>query len=491
MKQSEESLRNIRIGKLEALKDMGLDPYPALSRRSHTAAEAGEKFRALVRSKKRVTLAGRLMSKREHGGLIFAELKDGSSQMQVLFKKDEITPKLWDMVADLIDIGDFIEASGFLFLTKRKEKTLMVKKFTLLAKALRPLPEKWHGLTDHETRFRQRYLDLLMNPEVKERFIIQHKLVQALRGFLVERGFIEVETPALQPLPGGALATPFKTRYDALNTDVYLRIAPELYLKRLIIGGFERVFEFARVFRNEGVSTQHLQDFTMLEFYQAYATHEDLMKLTEGMLGGVVKKIFGSTRVQYGGRTINFATPWPVKSLRELIKKETGVDIDEYNTAHALQKAIQGAKIRLTYKGRAGRGKLIDELYKETVRPKLTSPVFVIDHPLDISPLAKRQVKSPQKVQRFQLVVAGMEVVNAFSELNDPLDQRERFREQAQERRAGDKEAHSMDEDFVKALEYGMPPTAGWGMGVERLVAILTDADSIREAVLFPFVKSR
>jgi len=485
------SLRQVRVDKLNDLIKLGINPYPAKSNRTHTTKEAAEGFKALAKSGKKIVLTGRLMSKREHGGLIFSEIKDDSGSLQVLFKKDELSSKLWSILVDKIDIGDFVEVSGKLFLTKRKEQTLAVNKFEILAKALRPLPEKWYGLTDHETRFRQRYLDVLMNSEVKERFITAHKITQAIRGFLVDQGFIEVNTPALQVLPGGAIATPFKTHYDAFDTDVYLRIAPELYLKRLIIGGYEKVFEFARVFRNEGVSIQHLQDFTMLEFYQAYATYEDLMKLTEKMLSQVIKEVKGSLKVEYQGKTIDFKTPWPVKSFRDLILKETKIDIDKYPSVTDLAKAIKAKKINLKYQGKTNRGKLIDELYKEQVRPKIVNPMFLVDHPLDLSPLAKKKETDPNKVQRFQLVVNGWEVVNAFSELNDPIDQKERFDEQAKFKAGGDEEAHSMDDEFVKALEYGMPPTAGWGMGMERLIALLTDADSIREAVLFPFVKEK
>ena len=486
-----DNLYKIRVDKLDALMDMGIDPFPSQTHRSHLTGEANKGFTALVKSKKKITLAGRIMSKREHGGLVFSELKDVSGNFQLLFKKNTLDKKSWDILLELIDIGDFIEATGILFLTKRKEKTLLVKKFTVLAKSLRPLPEKWYGLTDHETRFRQRYLDILMNPEVKERFVLSHRLTQAIRDFLIDQGFIEVETPALQPLPGGALATPFKTHYDALDIDVYLRIAPELYLKRLIISGFEKVFEFARVFRNEGISTQHLQEFTMLEFYQAYANYEDLMKLTEDMLSSVIKKILKTTKIKFGDKIINFKTPWPRKSFRDLILKETKIDINKFKTAKELQKVIKDKGIILTYKGRAGRGKLIDELYKETVRPKLINPVFLIDHPVDLSPLAKKKAGGLDTVQRFQLVVAGWELVNAYSELNDPVDQKERFRQQAKLEKSGDREAHSMDDDFVKALEYGMPPTAGWGMGMERLIVLLTNAESIREVVLFPFIKGK
>lgn len=490
MKESLQQIIGFRMDKLKALREKGMDPYPSKSRRSFDIADFLMKFPSLKKGRKKITLAGRLMSWREFGGLTFGVLKDFSGEVQVMFKKDELGVAAYKDLG-LIDVGDILQLTGNAFTTKKGEPTLLVSRMTLLAKSLRPLPEKWHGLTDQETRFRQRYLDFLFNKQVKERFILRHRLVQSIRNFLIKQDFIEVDTPALQPLPGGALATPFKTHYDAPDTDVYLRIAPELYLKRLIIGGFEKVFEFARVFRNEGVSTHHLQDFTMLEFYQAYATYEDLMKLTEKMFKDVFKEVLGTTKVKYGKYTIDFKTPWPKKSMRELIKKETGIDINEFPTVNLLASEIRRKKIKLTYTGKAGRGKLIDELYKEKVRPKLINPVFLIDHPVDLSPLAKRKEFDESKVQRFQLVVAGTEVVNAFTELNDPLDQRERFKEQARQKKAGDVEAHLMDEDFIKALEHGMPPTAGWGMGIDRFLAVLTDADSIREAVMFPFVKDK
>jgi len=488
--QSLDQIIAVRKDKLKRLRDRGINPYPSTVNRTLPVSAFVEQFNSLKRSSKSVTLAGRLMAKREFGGLTFGLIKDGHGDVQIMFKKDDIGPKVYADL-ELVDIGDIVQVTGSAMLTKKGEKTLLVKKLVLLAKSLRPLPDKWYGLTDQETRFRQRYLDLIFNPEVKERFLIRHHLVQAIREFLLEQGYIEVDTPALQPMPGGALATPFTTYYEALGIDVYLRIAPELYLKRLIVGGFERVFEFARVFRNEGLSTQHLQDFTMLEFYQAYADYRELMKLTEKMLSSVIKKVLGTTKVKFGDKTIDFKTPWPVKSFRDLILKETDIDIDKCETVEKLQTAINSKKIHLTFKGKAGRGKLIDELYKERVRPKLTNPMFLVDHPLDLSPLAKQKDDDSSKVQRFQLVVCGMEIVNAFSELNDPIDQAERFKEQARQKKAGDKEAHSMDQDYIKALEYGMPPTAGWGMGIDRLIALLTNADSIREAVLFPFVKSR
>ena len=486
-----DELREVRLAKLRTLADKRIDPYPAKARKAITNQVAANKFDDWAAKQKKITLSGRLMSKREHGGLVFGELRDFSGDFQILFKKDVLPAKSWQMLIDLIDIGDFLEVKGTLFMTQKNEKTLLVDKFSLLAKSLRPLPEKWHGLVDIETRYRQRYLDLLMNRDIKDRFIIRHKLVQELRNFLIKQGFLEVDTPALQPLPGGALATPFKTHYDAIDADVYLRIAPELYLKRLVVGGFEKVFEFARVFRNEGISPQHLQDFTMLEFYQAYSDYKDLMKLTEKMLSGVIKKVLATDTVQLGDRTIDLRLPWSQQTLRAAILEKTSIDIDQCPDVASLQLAIQAQNIRMTYTGKTSRGKLIDELYKEAVRPTLINPIFITDHPVDLSPLAKKQTKTSDKVQRFQLIIAGMEIVNAFSELNDPIDQQARFDQQAQSRTAGDLEAHAMDKDFVKALEYGMPPTAGFGMGIDRLVALLTNADSIREAILFPFVKDK
>ncbi len=485
-----EQIRHYRLEKLKELTKNGIDPYPEKSQRDFGISYLNENFNSLMNDTTKITIAGRLMSKREFGGLTFGHLKDFSGEVQVLFKKDHIGEAAYDDLA-LIDIGDIIQVSGTAMITQKGEPTVLVDASVMLAKALRPLPEKWHGLTDVESRYRQRYLDLLMNQEVKQRFLIKHKLLQSIRQFLVDRGFIEVETPVFQTLAGGALATPFKTYYEAIDAEVFLRIAPELYLKRLIVGGFEKVFEMGRVFRNEGVSIQHLQEFTEIEFYQAYATYEDLMTLTEEMFAHVLMESLGTYEVKYKDHILNFKTPWPRKSFQELIFEHTKIDIDDFDTADKLAEAIKEKGIKLTFSGKAGRGKLIDELYKEKVRPLLINPLFLIDHPLDLSPLAKKKVDDPTKVQRFQLVVAGFEIVNAFSELNDPIDQKERFDSQARLKHEGDIEAHSADDDFVKALEYGMPPTAGWGMGIDRLLAIITDADTIREAVLFPFVKDK
>ena len=488
--ESLDQIREFRLKKMEELRARGIDPFPAKSERTTTIGYFVDKFEKYIDAGKPQTLVGRLMARRTFGGLTFGVLRDGYGEVQVLLKKDHLGDELYADL-DLIDMGDILQVWGMPMLTQKGERTLMIDGYKMLAKSFRPLPDKWHGITDQETRYRQRYLDLLMNPEVKRRFEIRHHLIQSIRNYLIGQGFWEVDTPAIQPLAGGALATPFKTHYEAIDADAYLRIAPELYLKRLIVGGFERVFEFARVFRNEGVSTQHLQDFTMLEFYYAYADYEDLMKMTEEMLVLAIGKSLGAAKFDYSGKTIDMQGPWPRKSFRDLILEYTKIDIDQHLTVESLQAEIRSKGIRLNFSGTAGRGKLIDELYKETVRPNLVNPIFLIDHPLDLSPLAKKKEDDPTKVQRFQLVVAGMEIVNAFSELNDPIDQKERFDEQARLKNEGDADAHSADDDFVKALEYGMPPTAGWGMGIDRVVALITDADTVREAVLFPFVKDK
>ncbi len=473
---------------LSALLKKGINPYPSRGRKDASLIEVSRSF-ARFKRLKRIALAGRLMAKREHGGLVFGDLKDETGSLQLMFRRDDLD-NLFPLLS-LVDVGDFLEVSGHLVLTKAKEKTLLVKTFKILAKALRTLPSRWYGLKEIETRFRRRFLDILLNSEVKERFVVKHRIIQALRNFLLKEGFWEFDTPVLQSVPGGALATPFKTYYEAEDCEVYLRIAPELYLKRLIVAGFEKVFEFARVFRNEGVSKEHLQDFTMLEFYQAYADYQDLMKLTERLVVSAVKAASPSLKIKIRGKTVNFKPPWPRLSFRQAVKEYAGIDIDQVRDSTTLRQEIGRRKLRLTFQGKASWGKLVDELYKETARPRLLGPVFLIDHPLELSPLAKRKANDPTKVERFQLVVDGMEIVNAFSELNDPLDQRKRFEEQLKHKKEGDKEAHPYDEDFLEALEYGMPPTAGFGMGIERLVAILTNAESVREAVTFPFIKPK
>jgi lysyl-tRNA synthetase class 2 len=389
---------------------------------------------------------------------------------------------------DNFDIGDFIEVRGTLCKTKRGEKTIEASDFKILAKSLRPLPEKWHGLKDIEERFRKRYLDLIFNPEVKEKFILRSKIISEIRKFLEKEGFLEVETPILQPIYGGARAKPFKTHHHALDIDLYLRIAPELYLKRLLVGGFEKVFEIGKCFRNEGIDRFHNPDFTSLEFYWAYADYKDMMKLTEKLILSVLKKIFKKTKISYQGKEINFKVPWPRIEFDALFRKETGLDYDAVNERTLLEKARE---LGLEIEENLPKFEIADEIFKKKIRPQIWNPTFVIHYPLGFQVLAKSLEKNPKRLANFQLVIAGAEIVNAFSELNDPIEQRRRFKEQRKLFQSGYEEAHPLDEDFLEALEYGMPPAAGFGMGVDRLVMILTDSRSLREIILFPTMRPK
>jgi lysyl-tRNA synthetase class 2 len=479
-------LKQARLDKLNSIIKAGIDPYPAKSRRTHTIKESLEKFDELSESKKDIFLAGRIRTIRVHGGLTFMSLEDQSGQIQLFFKRDEIGKEKYDMIKNL-DIGDFIEVKGLLFVTKKGEKTLNVGDYIILTKSLLPLPEKWHGLKDEEIRYRKRYLDLIINKETRNLFVQKTKFINNIREYLNSHEYMEVETPVLEDVPGGADAEPFMTHHNKLNVDLYLRISLELHLKRLIVGGFEKIYEIGKVFRNEGMSTQHLQEFTMLEFYWAYADYEDLMSFIESFYTSIIQKTFGTLEIKYQDNVLNFKTPWPRIGYREIILKEAKIDIDKYPTKMDMQKALKEKGIKIDPK--AGRGKLIDQLYKKLVRPKLIQPSFLVDHPLDLSPLAKKREDNKTKTQRFQVLVAGAEVGNGFSELNDPVDQRERFEEQARLRKAGDTEAQMTDNDFVEALEYGMPPTAGFGVGIDRLFMVLANQKSIRDVVFFPIMR--
>ncbi|MFA6096679.1 MAG: lysine--tRNA ligase [Candidatus Paceibacterota bacterium] len=479
-------IREARINKLKNLIDLKIDPYPARSKRTHVIANVLRDFDNILNSNETIYLCGRTRTVREHGGLTFMDLEDESGKIQLFFKKDEIGEEKYGSINNL-DIGDFIEAHGNVFTTKKGEKTLNVLGYKILTKSLMPLPEKWHGLSDEETRYRKRYLDLVMNKDVKRLFGTRTKFVNNVREFLNNNGYTEVETPVLESIPGGADAEPFITHHNKLDIKLYLRISLELHLKRLIVGGFEKIYELGRVFRNEGMSTQHLQEFTMLEFYWAYADYEDLMKFVEEFYVTVIKKTFGTLEIKYQGKILNFNAPWPRFDYRQIIIKESGIDIDKYPTKEDMRKISLEKGIKVDPK--AGRGRLIDQLYKRLVRPKLFQPCFLINHPLDISPLAKKKDEDKDKVQRFQVLIAGAEVGNGFSELNDPIDQKERFEAQARLREEGDAEAQMMDEDFVEALEYGMPPTAGFGVGIDRFLAILMDQKSIRDVVFFPMMR--
>ena len=481
-------LKKIRLKKLEAIRTAGILAYPEKTKRTHKIKEALKDFNSLSRFKKEIILVGRIKALREHGGSTFLNIDDGSGNIQAYFRKDRIGESGYKFFLDNFDIGDFIEVRGILFKTKKGEKTIDAADFKILAKSLLPLPEKWHGLKDVEERFRKRYLDLLFNPEVKKKFELRSKIIKEIRGFLEAEGFLEVETPILQPIYGGAKAKPFKTHLNALDMDLYLRISPELYLKRLLVGGFEKVYEIGRCFRNEGMDRAHNPDFTMLEFYWAYADYKGLMKLTEKMFGNLLKKILGNLKIKYEGKEINFETPWPRIEFSQILKKFTKINLGEIHP-EALKK--EAKKLEIKIKEGATKVEIADEIYKKFCLPNIHQPTFIINHPLGSFPLAKALEKNPKTLANFQLVVAGWELINAFSELNDPIEQRKRFEEQEKFFKTGLEEAQRMDEDFIEALEYGMPPAAGFGMGIDRLVSLLTDSYSLREVILFPAMRPR
>jgi lysyl-tRNA synthetase class 2 len=483
-----DELRKTRIKKLEAIQKAGFLAYPIKTKRTHKIVGALEEFSKLEKEKTEIILTGRMKSLRVHGGATFFHIEDGTGQIQVFLRKDGIGEKAYQFFIDNFDIGDFIEVKGFLFKTKKGEKTLETADFKMLSKSLLPLPEKWHGLQDIEERYRKRYLDLIFNPEVKKKFELRSKIIQEIREFLKKEGFLEVETPILQPVYGGAKAKPFKTHLNALDVDLYLRIAPELYLKRLLVGGFEKVFEIGKCFRNEGVDRFHNPDFTMLEFYWAYADYKDLMKLTEKLFDFLLKNIFPSTKILYQGKEVDFKFPWPRLEFSQLIREYAKIDLDEVNRDALFKKAKElGVK---TEKG-AEKAEIADEIYKKFCRPKIWEPSFVIHHPLGFQPLAKALEENPKKLANFQLVAAGFELLNAFSELNNPIEQRKRFEEQEKMLRSGFEEAQRMDKDFLEALEFGMPPAAGFGMGIDRLVSLLTDSHGLREVILFPTMRPK
>lgn len=487
MSSRQEHLSQERLESLKKIRAQGIDPYPHSYHPTHVIGEALAILQQKKETEEKISLAGRIMAKRIMGKMSFFDIRDSSGRIQLSFRYDILGKNIYDFLREL-DIGDFIGAEGKLFRTRTGEPTLEVSRFTLLCKSLRPLPEKWHGLTDTEKRYRQRYLDLIANEEVRNIFIVRSKCIAAIRNFLDKRGFIEVETPILQSHAGGALARPFITHHNALDQDLYLRIALELYLKRLIVGGFDRVYEMGRAFRNEGISVRHNPEFTLLECYQAYSDYQDVMKLTEEMICQVAAEVLGTTRIVYNGETINLEPPWQRLYLRDAIREFCGIDFEDYQDAPSLRSRM--IELGIEADPQKGRGKLIDELISRFVEPKLIQPTFLLDYPVEMSPLAKRKRGNERLTERFEGFIGGMEIANAFTELNDPLEQRERFRQQLRER-VGDEEVEIADEDFLQALEHGMPPTGGLGIGVDRLVMLLTNQQSVREVILFPQLKAR
>lgn len=483
-----EKIRKIRLQKLKHLETRGFDCFPHQSKKTHKISEALKCFASLSSQKKEIVLCGRIVGWRGHGGIFFLDIKDEDGKIQVLFKKDKLGEKGFDFFQRFFDIGDFVESRGILIKTKSGEKTLEVHNFKMLAKSIRPLPEKWHGLKDVEERYRKRYLDLIFNEEVKERFKMRSEIIRFLRAFLDKQGFLEVETPILQPIYGGACAKPFKTRLNALHLDLYLRISPELYLKRLLVAGFEKIYEIGKCFRNEGIDKTHNPDFTMLEFYWAYVDYKEMMKLTEKMLASLVKKILGKLTLQCEKEKISFKTPWDRIEFSQLFKKDTKIDLEEINQGGLFKKAQE---MGIEVGQNMSKAKIADEIYKKYCLPKIQQPTFILRHPLGFQYLAKRIEKNSSKLANFQLVVKGVELINSFSELNDPVEQGERFKEQEKLFKKGFKEAVKSDKDFLEALEYGMPPAGGLGMGIDRLVALLANSHSLREIILFPTMKSK
>ena len=484
-----EPLMQARLEKLRRLREEGIDPYPSRFSRSHSIGEVIAGFSSLAteeHSGEQVMIAGRLIALRRMGKAVFLDLRDGSGRIQVYSSLDGLGETGYRALCES-DIGDFLGFSGEVFRTKRGELTVEIAEWTLLSKSLRPLPEKWHGLKDVELRYRHRSLDLIANETVRDTFTRRSRMVSGMRRYLDEHGFLEVETPMMQPIAGGATARPFVTHHNTLDVDLYLRIAPELYLKRLVIGGMEQVYELAKNFRNEGVSTSHNPEFTTLEIYQAYTDYEGMMSLVEELIGTGAREAAGSLQVPYQGETIDFSPPWRRVGLVQTVEEATGIEI----AGRSLPEINSQAKEKGIPLPPLSRGKLIEHLFEEFVEATLIQPTIVKDYPIEISPLAKRKPDAEGIVERFELFVGGIEIANAFTELNDPLDQRARFDAQEKLRVAGDDEAQQVDEDFLFALEHGMPPTGGIGIGIDRLAMLLTDSRSIRDVILFPALRDR
>ncbi len=481
-------MMQVRREKLAGMREKGIEPYGGRFERTHAAFDIINNFEDL--EKKPVVVAGRIISKRGMGKATFAHIQDGAHRIQVYVRLNDVGAEAYDLFGKL-DIGDIVGAQGEVFKTRMGEITVAVKSFKVLSKSLRPLPEKWHGLRDVELRYRQRYVDLIVNPGVRAVFEQRSKIVRSFRQLLDSKGFLEVETPMMQVVAGGATARPFKTHHNALSMNLFLRIAPELYLKRLLVGGFEKVYEINRSFRNEGISTRHNPEFTMLELYRAYADYNDMMDLTEELISSVASETLGTTTIKYQDTVIDLSPKWTRIPILKAVRQYSGLDFGAIKTGGEAQNAIKKAGIDIKFEPGDSWGDILHKVFEEVVEPRLIQPTFVTDYPVEISPLAKRMPENPGLTYRFELFIYGREMANAFSELNDPIDQRERFLKQVEKRRAGDEEAHMMDEDYINALEYGMPPAGGLGIGIDRLVMLLTDSPSIRDVILFPLMKPR
>jgi lysyl-tRNA synthetase, class II len=483
----------VRREKLHTLREKGLDPFGKRFERTHQTEEILASYNDLEKEELEekevsVTIAGRIMTKRGKGKAGFAHIQDLSGQIQIYVRKDAIGDEAYE-IFNTADLGDIVGVTGVVFKTKVGELSIKVKSFELLTKSLRPLPDKFHGLKDIEQRYRQRYVDLIMSPESKKTFITRSKIIQAMRRYLDDQGYLEVETPTMHSIPGGASARPFITHHNALDMPLYMRIAIELHLKRLIVGGLEKVYEIGRVFRNEGVSTRHNPEFTMIELYEAYADYQDIMSLTENVIAHIAKEVLGTTTVQYGDYEVNLEPKWTRLHMVDAIKEYTGAD---FWKEMSLEEARSLAKEHNVEIGEHMQyGHIVNEFFEQKVEEKLIQPTFIYGHPVEISPLAKKNDQDPRFTDRFELFIVAREHANAFTELNDPIDQKERFEAQLKEREQGNDEAHMMDEDFIEALEYGMPPTGGLGIGIDRLVMLLTNSPSIRDVLLFPQMRHR
>ena len=479
-------LMKVRREKLAAIEQAGIEPFGRRYEISHHAQDILENFESLEGNS--VKIAGRIMTVRGHGKASFINVADMSGKIQVYLRQDVLGEELYGRFS-LLDIGDIIGVEGLVFKTQRGEISVKATNFEIQAKSLRPLPEKFHGLKDVETRYRQRYLDLIVNPDVRNSFVMRSKIIKELRNYLDNQDFLEVETPMMHPIAGGAAARPFVTYHNALDMNLYMRIAPELYLKRLIVGGFEKVYEVGRVFRNEGISIRHNPEFTSVELYQAFADYNDLMALTENIVAHVAQATLGTTKINYQGTAIDLTPSWTRMSMVEAVEKYTGVNFNNITTLEQAQ--AEAAKLGVKYEKKDGIGGILNNIFEDKVEEHLIQPTFITGHPTEISPLAKRNKDNPEITDRFEVFIYGREIANGFSELNDPIDQEGRFMEQVQQRESGDDEAHMMDHDYVTALEYGLAPTGGLGIGIDRLVMFLTDSASIRDVLLFPHMRHK